>query len=79
METCLTCVVVVQLSIELRSPDETSLHHLHLHGLHLFLHAVKLGLVEERGDFGMKGAHFTRDQKAQGYSIERDSFSLMMD
>lgn len=42
---CLTCVVIVHLSVQLWCPDEPSLHHLHLHGLHLFLHAVKLCLM----------------------------------
>lgn len=42
-----TCVIIIHLSIKFRSPDESGLHHLHLHGLHLFLHVVKLALVDE--------------------------------
>lgn len=44
----LTCVIILHLPVEFRRPDESSLHHLHLHGLHLLLHAVKLGLVNKR-------------------------------
>lgn len=44
---CHTCVIIIHLSIKFRSPDESGLHHLHLHGLHLFLHVVKLALVDE--------------------------------
>ncbi len=49
-KSALTCVIIIHLSIEFRSPDESSLHHLHLHRLHLFLHAVELGLVNMRED-----------------------------
>lgn len=48
MTWCLTCIVIFHLSVEFRRSDESSLHHLHLHGLHLFIHAVKLGLMDER-------------------------------
>lgn len=41
----LTRVIVIHFSVQFGSPDESRLHHLHLHGLHLLLHAVKLGLV----------------------------------
>lgn len=42
---CLTCVIIVHLSVEFRSPDESSLHHLHFHWIHLLFHGVKLVLV----------------------------------
>lgn len=44
----LTAVVILHLPVQLGGPDESSLHHLHLHGLRLFLHAVELCLADER-------------------------------
>lgn len=43
----LTAAVVLHLSVQLGGPDEPSLHHLHLHGLHLLLGAVELCLPDE--------------------------------
>lgn len=41
----LACVIIIHLSVKLGGVYEPSLHHLHLHRLHLLLHRVILGLT----------------------------------
>lgn len=43
-----TGIIIIHFSVDLGCPDETGLHHLHFHHLHLLLQCVILGL-QERG------------------------------
>lgn len=41
-----TCIIIIYFPVDLSCSDETGLHHLHFHHLHLLLQCIVLGLQE---------------------------------